>query len=212
MGYSAHPSSEKCIFEVTADKYGFILGDVLVDRVMRSVYVNEKLQAHKRALGARLECCRITTQCRIKVENRNCQRCRSDTRPSACGDVHHGGLTHKTFPFIPEGLQRCLSLDDRGMMPVVITFLEILEDHRCLGFKERRTLRASDLSTKAGSCPQSSVLQRSCPVRSCPNGRNPNIPTTREVDKEITGLKIVDIRALIPVQRYPLEVEVDGLP
>ena len=179
---------------------------------MGPVYVTEKLQAHKRALGARLECCRITTQCRIKVENRNCQRCRSDTRPSAMSDVHHGGLTHKTFLFIPEGLQRRLSLDDRDMIPVVITFLEILEDHRCLGFKERGTLRASDLSTKAGSCPQSSVLERSCPVRSSPNGRNPNIPTKKEVDKVIMELNIVYLRALIPMQRYPLEVEVDGLP
>ena len=94
----------------------------------------------------------------------------------------------------------------------VITYLEIVEDQRRAAFKISRIFPATNLSADIGSMLQRTILNVRCPEVSCIYWWNPDIITVKQYQFRNRNRPEVDIRALVPVQRDPLEIKVDGRP
>ena len=126
-------TSERRLFEEeTVEGRGLTGGEILRERKDCLMGIGDNLQIGQCAVGTWLECRRIASQGRIEVEKSDRKRYWPHSRSPTRSHVGHRSFAHESFLFVPERLWvRVFQLSSRKSRNV-ITFLEIIEDHRRL--------------------------------------------------------------------------------
>ena len=141
-------TSERRLFEEETEEGGGLTGgEILCEGKYHRMGIGDDLQIGQRAVGTWLECHRIASQGRIEVEKSDRKRYWSHSRSPTRSHVSHGSFAHKSLLFVPERLWvRMFQLSCRKSRNVM-TFLEIIEDHRRLNFIVINSLHAADAPT-----------------------------------------------------------------